>query len=83
MSLHASSHISISTSVQTLQEIFGIYVTFLFLCSLVEKYEDICGSCKVEIIPGFVEMFPKQFNVGHVVEIWKYTVVYHMKQQRK
>ena len=53
------------------------------LYRLVETYEIVREYYNLDLIPGFAEKFPKQFNVWHVVEIWKYTVMYQMKQQRK
>ena len=43
----------------------------------------VCEYYDLEVIKGFVEKFPQEFNLSHVVEIWKYTVIYQKKQLRK
>ena len=63
-------------------ETIVICLLVIFL-RLVETYETVREYHNLDLIPCFAETFPKDFNVSHVVEIWKYTVIYQMKQRRK
>ena len=49
---------------------------------LIDSYIDGCDYFNLEKIPSLEDMFPNEFSLQHVTEIWKYAVKYKEDQQK-